>query len=223
MTKLLPTRLRTVGATTLLALSVLYPTIYLHELAHAATAFTLGCKGDWHSVDMSPVLVWSFGGDIDYACLALGPAWATAAVDGAGTAANLAMMLVFWSLAAMMARAPALALWPYAAATTNYVEAFSYLVANTAIPRSDMIAVLAYSKIPNLAVAAVAALAAVAIGRPLFAAFAQCASRFAPPMQVRRMIALAALFVAAGMIGARLPLTDAAAPTASQSETRTNQ
>lgn len=222
MNEPLPKRPRAVGAAALLTLSVLYPTVYLHELAHAATAFALGCKGDWHAVDMSPMLVWSFGGDIDYACLARGPAWATAAVDGAGTAANLALMLAFW-LFAQASRASVLVLWLYAAAAANYVEAFSYLVANTAAPRSDMIAILAYADVPNLAVAVVAALAAFAIGQPLFAAFARSANRFLPPPHGGRMIALAALIVAAVMIGARLPLTEAARPNSSQSEARTHK
>jgi hypothetical protein len=204
--------LRHAAIATLLTLSTLYPTIYLHELAHAATAVALRCKEDGLAVDMSPILVWSFGGAIDYACLAAGPAWATAAVDGAGIAVNLLLMFAGWGAAAMVANRTRIALWLYAFAAANYVEAFSYLVANTAIPRSDMLAVLAYLDIHNLMFAAVATAAAIVVGRPLFGALIAVASRLTPPRRAITLAALAAGIVAAGMFAARLPLTDSSAP-----------
>lgn len=204
--------LRDASLAALVTLSVLYPTIYLHELAHAATAVALGCKADGLAVDMSPILVWSFGGDIDYACLAAGPAWATAAVDGAGTAINLLLMFAGWGLAGIAAKRTRIALWLHAFALANYVEAFSYLVANTAIPRSDMLAVLAYSGIHNLVFAAAATAAAVAVGRPLFGALVAVARRLIPPRRASILVALAAGTVALGMFAARLPLTESSVP-----------
>lgn len=198
---------------TLLTLSVLYPTIYLHELGHAAAAFALGCKHDWSSVDMSPILFWSFGGDIDYACLRAGPGWAVAAVDGAGCVVNLTLLLAALSMGHLTRGRIAMSIWFYAAAAANYVEAFSYLVANTAIPRSDMIAVLDYTGIPNLAFAGFAAVVAIGVGLPLYISFAAAAGRVVPPARARRLVALASIVVAAGMIGARLPLTDSSQPT----------
>lgn len=211
-------RAQTILAATLLTLSVLYPTVYLHELGHAAIAFALGCKDNWSSVDMSPVLVWSFGGDIDYVCLRANADWAVAAVDSAGSAVNLALMLGAWGAGRLTRDAAPIALWFYAAATANYVEALSYLVANSAIPRSDMLAVLDYTGIPNIAFAGIAGIVAIGVGLPLFVSFANVAGRVVPLAQARRLIALAVIIVTAFMIGARLPLSVSSQPSTIQSE-----
>ncbi|MEE4207844.1 MAG: hypothetical protein V2I43_01075, partial [Parvularcula sp.] len=116
---------------------------WIHEVGHAASAYTLGCKEDWWSTHMTPYLYRSFGGDIDYVCLAGQGLLSVAIVDGFGVAANIAIMVV----AIVAARATRQWTWVYAwllgFAAMNHIEAMTYLTFNIFAPRSDMIAVLA--------------------------------------------------------------------------------
>lgn len=194
-----------------LAVATLYPTVYLHELAHSAAAYILECKSDWWTTDTSPILYGSYGGAIDYACLRTKGAWAVAAVDGAGVVANISLLALalVWA-GAVHVRLIRAFLLIFAAA--NYVEAFSYLAINTIVLRSDMIAVVTWLRVDNVVFGAFNLLVAVVFGRPLL----RLIGDLGPPAVSRSRVILAATAAAAlvggVMVQARSSLTEGAVP-----------
>ena len=156
--------LKSIIVTAVLLITALYPTIWLHELAHSSSAFALGCKANWFETDMTLYLYRSFGGDIDYECLSEKGDWATSIVDGAGVAVNLVLMFFGCALAVVLRRiaVPALlAVFASAFAATNYIEAFSYLIVNTIFLRSDMVAIAHFLPVNILYLTAFSAITAL--------------------------------------------------------------
>lgn len=208
MSPSIPRAVLTIVAALLIALSALYLTILLHELGHAGAAFALGCDDAFSRLTVKMSVVGpSFGAAIDEACLARAPRWSLAAVGIAGVIVNLCLMFASWGAGRAMSRPALASVWLQAFAAANFVEAFSYLVANTALPRTDMIPVLQFTGIPNLVAAGVCAAAAVAIGVPLYRRLAAASARVAPAALARWLIATLSILMAAGMVVGRLKAT----------------
>ena len=153
----------------LLAVAVLYATVWPHELGHSAVAFLSGCKANWWQTDTSWFLWGSWGGDIDYDCLRARDDAALGLTELAGTAVNLILL----TLTLVVARSRRLAssrwllvgavLW----ALANYAEAFSYLVLNTVLLKSDMKTVVYESGVSRWVWSALGVLGAVVFARAL--------------------------------------------------------
>jgi hypothetical protein len=172
------------------AAAALYLTVWLHELAHAATGFALGCKPDgWTTTGTTWYLAGSNAGALDERCVEAHGRLAVTAVAGAGIACNLALMLAAVVAARRLsgdaahrssgddahrsadAKRHALLLPAVFLALTAGSEAISYLVFNGFAPRADMAPLIAASGIPALAWCLagvlIAALAVLALRRPL--------------------------------------------------------
>jgi hypothetical protein len=199
----------------LLAIAVLYATIYPHELAHSAVAFIFDCKANWWQTDTSWFLWGSWGGDIDYDCLRARGGPALGLTEFAGIGVNLALFAV----ALMVSRSRQLAspsyrwalvgfvLWGLA----NYAEAFSYLVLNTLILKSDMQTVVQESGVNRWVWSAAGGLGALACARALATPAQSVAAALATPRISRRawawLLALYTVAVGSAMAAARLVLT----------------
>lgn len=128
----------------------LYTTIWLHEIGHAVSAYLFGCKANWWQTDTSWYLVSSWGGDIDYACLRERGNAALGWTEFGGVAVNLVLLALSPVLGAWW-RTPAIGAWrpwylfTFLLALSNYAEAFSYLVVNTAWLKSDMVGAVSAS------------------------------------------------------------------------------
>lgn len=192
----------------LVMLTALYPSIMLHEVGHTATAAALGCRDAWSSVSVHLTVVGpSFVGAIDDRCLAPGAPWSTFAVAIAGCLVNFALVAVAWALAGRSSGRPLLATWLYAVAAVNFLEAFSYFVGNAIVPRTDMIPILQTTHIPHLVFAGVAAVAALAMGIPLYRRLDTASGRVAPAGLARVLIAAFSLLIGVGMFVGRLAAT----------------
>jgi hypothetical protein len=126
----------------LLAIAVLYATIWPHELGHSIGAFLSGCKANWWQTDTSWFLWGSWGGDIDYDCLRARGGPALGLTEFAGIAVNFLLLALALTVARSRRLAPPSREWVLVGsvlwALANYAEAFSYLVLNTIVLRSDM-------------------------------------------------------------------------------------
>ena len=143
-------------------LVLLYPTVWLHELGHAAAAYGLGCKSDPFSTGMELGLFGSTGGEIDYTCLAEKGSNAYAVVGVAGIVVNIVAAWVAY-VVSRQARRPGWKSGWLLFCLANALEAFSYLTGSTLFPRSDMLEVLPVIPVPPVLIAAVA----TALGLPL--------------------------------------------------------
>lgn len=197
----------------LLAVAVLYATVWPHELGHSAAAFLLGCKTNWWQTDTSWFLWGSWGGDIDYDCLRARGGAALGLTEFAGTAVNLALL----TLTLIVARSRRLAssrwilvgalLW----ALANYAEAFSYLVLNTVLLKSDMKTVVDQSGVSRWIWSVLGVLGAVVFARslalPAQTAATLLATRLLPARTWAILFVLYTAAVASAMAAARLVLT----------------
>lgn len=134
------------AAALILAIGVLYLTIWPHELGHSVSAYLWGCKQNWWQTKMSWFL-WNSRGGADYRCLETRGASALVITDAAGIVVNLillgvALLLARWSW-------PRRYQWLFIGgvfwALANYSEAFSYLVLNTLWLKSDMQTIVSQS------------------------------------------------------------------------------
>src|SRR5262245_30719094 len=130
-----------VWTTLILAVAVLYPTVWLHEVGHGVPPYLCGCKKTFWRTDTSWFLISSWRGkDIDAICVQRhGHAWAAWGAFG-GTAVNLLLLFVLLPIL-WVRRHKAGHSWLFVAlflwALANYAEASSYLVFNTAWLKSD--------------------------------------------------------------------------------------
>ena len=151
MESIKPNRVR-FAAPLILAIAVLYLTIWPHELGHSVVAYLWGCKQNWWQTNMSWFL-WNSRGGGDYTCLATRGAPALLLTDGAGIVVNLVLL----SAALFLARwcGPERYRWLFIGsvfwAWANYSEAFSYLVLNTLWLKSDMETIVRQSGISRWA------------------------------------------------------------------------
>jgi hypothetical protein len=126
----------------IIALAVLYPTIWPHEVGHGVAPYLYGCKKTFWQTNTSWFLVSSWSGkDIDYKCMHRHGHAALAWSAFGGVAVNLLLLFILISILWMWRRKVAHAWWFVALflwALANYAEAFSYLVLNTAWLKSDM-------------------------------------------------------------------------------------
>ena len=126
-------------------IAAMYATIWPHELGHSVVAYALGCKADPWRTDMSPYLWGSWGGAIDWDCLAARGHGAVAATAAAGVLVNLTLVVAarlvgrWWRPTEQRSTAARL-LYAFTVvwALGNAAEACSYLVLNTAWLKSDM-------------------------------------------------------------------------------------
>ena len=197
----------------LLAVSVLYATVWPHELGHSAVAYLSGCKANWWQTDTSWFLWGSWGGDIDYDCLRARGGAALGLTEFAGIAVNLALL----TLTLVVARSRRLGssrwilvgavLW----ALANYAEAFSYLVLNTVLLKSDMKTVVDQSGLSRWIWSALGVLGAVVFARtlapPVQAAATLLATRHVPARMWAILFILYTAAVGSAMGAARLVLT----------------
>ena len=199
----------------LLAIAVLYATIWPHELGHSIGAFLSGCKANWWQTDTSWFLWGSWGGDIDYDCLRARGGPALGLTEFAGIAVNFLLL----ALALTVARSRRLAtpsrewvlvgsvLW----ALANYAEAFSYLVLNTIVLKSDMKTVVYEAGVSRWAWCGAGVLGAIACARAMTAPTRSAAATLATPRMSSRtwawLFALYTVAVASAMGAARLVLT----------------
>jgi|SRR5215831_3912914 len=199
----------------ILAVAVLYPTIWPHEVGHGVAPYLYGCKRTFWQTDTSWFLVSSWSGkDIDYHCLkAKGHAAGAWSAFG-GTAVNLVLLFVLlavlWLLRSRVDRSwwfVGLFLW----ALANYAEAFSYLVLNTAWLKSDMTTVVIESGINRWVIFLLGAALAVATGLALRRMSGKAASMLATRNISERLwrvaFALYVVMVGGAMAAARAALT----------------
>jgi hypothetical protein len=129
----------------LLAITVVYLTVWPHELGHASVAWLYGCKADPWRTDTHWYLAGSRAGAVDQKCLAQWGGEALGVMALSGTGVNLlllalAPLLGRWWLPGRTARGGvrwglvATLLW----ALANAAEALSYLVINTVWLKTDM-------------------------------------------------------------------------------------
>lgn len=197
----------------LIAIAVLYATVWPHELGHSAAAYLSGCKANWWRTDTSWFLWGSWGGDIDYDCLSARGGAALGLTEFAGTAVNLALL----ALASVLARSGRLAssrwilvgsvLW----ALANYAEAFSYLVLNTVVLKSDMKAVVYESGVNRWIWFGFGVAGAIGFGRalatPIRSAAAELATHRVSARTWWTLFVLYATLVGLAMGTARMVLT----------------
>lgn len=125
-----------------LAVAMLYPTIWPHEVGHGLVAYLYGCKATLWQTDTSWFLLSSWGGkDIDDHCLTLRGHNAVALTALGGILVNLLFLLLLVPILWVWHKSVKSS-WPFIALffwmLANYAEAFSYLVLNTAWLKSDM-------------------------------------------------------------------------------------
>lgn len=199
------------GTVFLLFVAALYPTVWLHEIAHSIVAYSFGCKENWWSTDITPYLYRSFGGDIDYACLTNAHVFATAAVDTAGVVANLAAMgsalLISTASRGMWLKA-----WLLSFAAMNHIEAFSYLTVNVFLPRSDMIALIKILPFHPWLLGVASTILCVIIIKPIFARLSAHMATRVNQRSVEAAILIGSGVIVTLMLTGRSDLTETAGP-----------
>lgn len=206
------------SALVLLGLGALYLAIWPHELGHSLAAFLFGCKANWWQTDMSWYLWSSWGGNIDYECLASRGPLAVGVTAFAGIAANLALLALApiggrWGR--VTAHPGARPRWWFIAtfclALANYTEAISYLIVNTAWLSSDMRTVVVASGLSRWVWLSLGGALGIVVTRLLKPAARRAASALsASPAATRLWLIVFVLYVLAaggGMTAARLMLT----------------
>lgn len=166
-----------------LALAMLYLTIWPHELAHALAAYLCGCKSDWWRTGTSWFLWDSWGGTIDYGCLRQKPGPCLGLTDFAGIGVNLVLLGLapvlgrWWRADVQAASARG---WVFVAtvfwALANYAEAFSYLILNTLWLESDMRTVVLESGVSRWLWLLVGMLGGAVLGRGLWSPIRRAAT-----------------------------------------------
>jgi hypothetical protein len=199
----------------IIALAVLYPTIWGHEVGHGVAPYLYGCKKTFWRTNTSWFLLSSWAGkDIDYKCMHRHGHAALAWGAFGGVAVNLLFLFIL---------IPALRLWHtrvthswwfvalFFWALANYAEAFSYLVLNTAWLKSDMKALVMESGINRWILFVLGLLLAVAMAWMLRPITQKTAAMLAAPKGPERPWRLAFLVyvvvVAGAMAAARAALT----------------
>lgn len=126
----------------IIAVAVLYPTVWSHEVGHGVAPYLYGCKKSFWQTRTSWFLFSSSSGkDIDENCLQERGHAAAAWSAFGGTAVNLLLLFALLAVLWMSHRRAASSTWfvtLFFWALANYAEAFSYLVLNTAWLKSDM-------------------------------------------------------------------------------------
>ena len=152
----------------IIAVAVLYPTVWPHEVGHGVAPYLYGCKKTFWQTDTSWFLLSSWSGkDIDDNCLQRRGRAAAAWTAFGGTAVNLALLFALLSVLWMLHRKVSSS-WGFVAlffwALANYAEAFSYLVLNTAWLKSDMETLVIESGISRWTIFLLGLVLAIAMG-----------------------------------------------------------
>ena len=198
-----------------LAITVLYATIWPHELGHSIAAFLSGCKASWWQTDTSWFLWGSWGGDIDYDCLRARGGPALGLTEFAGIAVNLLLLALALTISRSRRLATSSREWVLVGsvlwALANYAEAFSYLVLNTIVLKSDMKIVVYESGVSRWVWCGAGVLGAIACARALAAPTRSAATALATPRISSRtwawLFVLYTVAVGSAMGAARLVLT----------------
>lgn len=199
----------------IIAIAVLYPTIWPHEVGHGVAPYLYGCKKTFWQTDASWYLVSSWSGkDIDHACMQRRGHAALAWGAFGGTAVNLLLLFIFIPILRFWVAKPARSLWLVVLffwALANYAEAYSYLLLNTAWLKSDMKMLVVESGINRWIIflaGVVSALAIVWLLKPVAQRAAGILAVSDPSQRLWRFLFV--LYVAAvglGMMSARVVLT----------------
>jgi len=208
---------------TALFVTAIYPTIWLHELGHSASAFFLGCKEDWWSTHMTPYLYKSFGGDIDYSCLASQGMRSVAVVEGAGVGMNLLMMMASLFLALRVFYSGLPHIWLLTFAACHHINAATYLTFNVFFPRSDMISVIASVPLHPLAFGILNSIVMAAFVPAIFFQLEKSLVRIGSGLAARIVIVIAVVAIASLMLLGRSDLTEGPEPGVDVSELRNMQ
>lgn len=199
----------------LIAVAVLYPTVWPHEVGHGVAPYLYGCKKTFWQTDTSWFLLSSWGGkDIDDHCLQKrGPAAAAWSAFG-GVAVNLLLLFVLLTILWMSRQKVASSWWfvtLFLWALANYAQAFSYLVLNTAWLKSDMAALVVESGINRWIIFVVGLVLAIAMAWVLRPISQKAASMLATPYSSERLwrfrFVLYVALVGVVMTAARVVLT----------------
>ena len=206
-------RTQNVWIVIIIAVAVLYPTVWPHEVGHSVAPYLYGCKKTFWQTDTSWFLLSSWGGkDIDDDCLQRRGHAATAWTAFGGVAVNLVLLFgllsVLWTL-----RRKAASSWWFVTlffwALANYAEAFSYLVLNTAWLKSDMETLVSASGINRWIIFFVGLALAIAMGWVLRPIAQQAAAMLATPGSSERLwrfrfvlyVALVGIVMTAARVG----------------------
>jgi hypothetical protein len=199
----------------IIALAVLYPTIWPLEVGHGVPPYLYGCKKTFWQTDTSWFLVSSWSGkDIDDKCMHRHGHAALAWSAFGGVAVNLLLLFIALLILRMWCRKVAHS-WGFVAvffwALANYAEAFSYLVLNTAWLKSDMKTLVIESGINRWILFVLGVLLAAAIAWALKPIAQTTAAMLAAPNGSERSwrfaFVLYVVLVAGAMTAARAALT----------------
>jgi hypothetical protein len=198
---------------TIIAVAVLYPTVWPHEVGHGVAPYLYGCKKTFWQTDTSWFLFSSWSGkDIDDNCLQRRGHAAAAWGAFGGTAMNLVLLFVLLSVLWMSHQRVASSWWfvtLFFWALANYAEAFSYLVLNTAWLRSDMETLVIESGINRWTIFLMGLVLAIAMGWVLRPIARKAAAMLATPYSSERLwrfrfvlyVALVGIVMAAARVG----------------------
>jgi hypothetical protein len=158
------------------AVGAVFLAVWPHEVGHSVVAYLFGCKESWWRTNVSWFLFNSQGGTIDYACLAARGHGALGLTEFGGIAVNLLLLgaltlgLRGGARSDLEARGDLTRFGFVAAfvwALANYAEAFSYLVLNAILLKSDMETVVTESGVSRWVWLAAGSALAVAFARAL--------------------------------------------------------
>jgi hypothetical protein len=171
-----------------LAIGVLYLTIWPHELGHSALAYLYGCKSNWWQTDMSWYLWDSWSGPIDDDCLLARSGAARGLTAFAGIGVNflllgLAPLIGRWWHSDAPKGSPGA--WVFVGtvlwALANYSEAYSYLIVNTLWLSSDMETVVLESGVSRSVWCGLGVATAILLWRMLIAPLRSAAALLESP------------------------------------------
>jgi hypothetical protein len=208
-------RTQRLGIVIIIAVAVLYPTVWPHEVGHSVAPYLYGCKKTFWQTDTSWFLLSSWGGkDIDDNCLQRRGHAAAAWTAFGGVAVNLLLLFVLLPVLWRSHQKVASSWWfvtLFFWALANYAEAFSYLVLNTAWLKSDMETLVTESGINRWIIFLVGLVLAVAMARVFRPIAQKAAAMLATPNSSERLwrfgFVLYVALVGAVMTAARVALT----------------
>lgn len=174
----------------IIAVAVLYPTVWPHEVGHGVAPYLYGCKKTFWQTDTSWFLLSSWAGkDIDDNCLQRRGHAAVAWSAFGGVAVNLLLLFALLALLWISQHKAARSWWfvtLFFWALANYAQAFSYLVLNTAWLKSDMQTLVIESGINRWIIFLVGLLLAITLGWVLRPIAQKAAAMLATPNSSER-------------------------------------
>ncbi len=174
----------------IIAVAVLYPTVWPHEVGHGVAPYLYGCKKTFWQTDTSWFLLSSWSGkDIDDNCLQKRGHAAVAWSAFGGTAVNLLLLFVLLPVL-WISRQKITSSWWFVTlffwALANYAQAFSYLVLNTAWLKSDLKTLVTESSINRWIIFLAGLVLAIAMGLVLRPISQKAAAMLATPYSSER-------------------------------------